>query len=131
MAHHFGAGVLEMLGTGDKMLLFGPHDMEIFGDGWLKMNDVLISNDAWTEEAKARLAHSTQWIGARWVGGSHPRGDWRWREEFGTMMTDAEYVRRKEQQEEGAKDSRQTGGSVALTPFQRTDAIRGDVAELQ
>lgn len=45
LAAHFGLGILEMID--EKIVAFGLKEVEVFGFGWNKVNDVWVSNKGW------------------------------------------------------------------------------------
>lgn len=48
MAHNFGLGILELID--EKVVAFGPDFVEVYGNGWEKVDGVWVSNKLWTSE---------------------------------------------------------------------------------
>ena len=45
MAAYHGLGILEFID--EKIIAFGPNEIEVFGFGWSKVNEVWVSNKSW------------------------------------------------------------------------------------
>ena len=55
-AFHFGLGIFEgdPWGIREKVVVYSPEDIQIFGDGWKRYKDYIISNDFWIKKIDRR-----------------------------------------------------------------------------
>ena len=65
MAHHFGLGILELIN--EKVIVFGPGEVEFFGDPWYEVEIPGSDTKMW---ASNKLWMETTAIG-KWVGGGY------------------------------------------------------------